>query len=70
MSDLMYRDRSGWIGVIMERFEDQRNPGAAGKRTVESGAVEPNFRPKLYRTKLGEAVQRVMKVSEAILHDH
>ncbi|KAJ7871858.1 hypothetical protein B0H14DRAFT_2570584 [Mycena olivaceomarginata] len=39
-------------GVIMERFEDQRNPGAAGKRAVESGAVEPNFQPKPYRTEL------------------
>jgi hypothetical protein len=52
MPDLTYRERSGWIRVIMERFEDQRNPGAAGKRAAESGAMEPNFQPQAYRTKL------------------
>ncbi|KAJ7314202.1 hypothetical protein DFH08DRAFT_821562 [Mycena albidolilacea] len=31
------RERSGWIRVIMERFEDQRNPGATGKGAAESG---------------------------------
>ncbi|KAJ7307917.1 hypothetical protein DFH08DRAFT_824000 [Mycena albidolilacea] len=38
MPDLMYRDRSGWIGVIMGRFEDQRNPGAAGRFYARYGS--------------------------------
>jgi hypothetical protein len=52
MPDLTYRERSERIRVIMERFQDQRNPGTAGKRAAESGAVEPNFEPQTYRTKL------------------
>jgi hypothetical protein len=38
--------------VIMERFEDQRSPGTAGKQASESGAVEPNFQPQAYKTEL------------------
>jgi hypothetical protein len=49
---LTYREKSGWKGVIIKRFKDQRNPGAAGKRAAESGAVKPNFQPQVYRTEL------------------
>ncbi|KAJ7786881.1 hypothetical protein B0H14DRAFT_2630000 [Mycena olivaceomarginata] len=70
--DLTYREKSGWKRIIIKRFKDQRNPGAAGKRAAESGAVKPNFQPQAYRTELqvGEAVRRLMKGSKAILHDN
>ncbi|KAJ7303674.1 hypothetical protein DFH08DRAFT_825768 [Mycena albidolilacea] len=48
--DLKYREKLGWIRVIMERFEDQRNPGAAAPG-VQDRAVDfmrdivPGMRP-------------------------
>jgi hypothetical protein len=49
---LTYREKSGWTRVIIKRFKDQRNPGAASRQAAESGAVEPNFQPQAYRTEL------------------